>query len=144
MVMLEYGIVPGIVAGVLVGSGAGYLNGLIVTRLDVNPFIATLGTMVMLRGATFLITGGRPVVGEYGLPVAFTDFATDRVFGIPLLVLFPIAVFVVFHWLLHRTAFGLRLFATGGNTAATRLLCCPAHRPRSVAVLAARGECRGP
>lgn len=121
MVMLEFGIVPGIVAGVLVGSAAGWLNGLIVTRLDVNPFIATLGTMVMIRGATFLITGGRPVSGDLGLPVAFTDFATDRVFGIPLLVLLPIAVFVAFHWLLHRTAYGLRLFATGGHTEAAYL-----------------------
>lgn len=121
MVMLEFGIIPGVIAGILVGAAVGLLNGLIVTKLDVNPFIATLGTMVMFRGATFLITGGRPVVGEYGLPVDFLDFATARLFGVPWLVIFPVFVFFVFHWLLHRTAYGLRLFATGGNTEAAYL-----------------------
>ena len=121
MVMLEFGIVPGIVAGIAVGAGVGLLNGIIVTRLDVNPFIATLGTMVMFRGATFLITGGRPVVGDEGLPFLFLDFGTERLFGIPYLVLFPILVFLIFHWLLHRTAYGIRLFATGGNTEAAYL-----------------------
>ena len=100
MVMLEYGIFPGVAAGVAIGAAVGLLNGLIVTKLDVNPFIATLGTMVMFRGATFLITGGRPVVGDEGLPETFLNFATERVFGIPYLVLFPILVFFVFHWLI--------------------------------------------
>ena len=121
MVMLEFGIIPGIVAGIAVGAAVGLLNGLIVTRLDVNPFIATLGTMVMFRGATFLITGGRPISGDEGLPLPFLNFATERLFGIPYLVLFPIAVFIVFHWLLHRTAYGIRVFATGGNTEAAFL-----------------------
>lgn len=121
MVMLEYGIIPGVIAGVAVGAAVGLLNGLIVTKLDVNPFIATLGTMVMFRGATFLITGGRPIVGDEGLPVRFLDFATERLLGIPYLVLFPIVVFVIFHWVLHRTAYGIRVFATGGNTEAAFL-----------------------
>lgn len=121
MIMLEYGMVAGVVAGVAVGAAVGLLNGLIVTKLDVNPFIATLGTMVMFRGATFLITGGRPIVGDEGLPEPFLNFATERVFGIPYLVLFPIIVFFVFHWLLHRTAYGIRIFATGGNTEAAYL-----------------------
>lgn len=121
MVMLEFGILPGVIAGVAVGAAVGFLNGVIVTRLDVNPFIATLGTMVIFRGATFLITGGRPVVGDEGLPIPFLDFATERLLGIPYLVLFPVAVFIVFHWLLHRTAYGVRVFATGGNTEAAFL-----------------------
>lgn len=121
MAMLEFGAVAGVAAGILVGAGVGLVNGLIVTRLDVNPFIATLGTMVAFRGATFLITGGRPVVGDEGLPGPFLDFAIERLFGIPYLVLFPIAVFVAFHWMLHRTAYGLRIFATGGNAEAAYL-----------------------
>ncbi len=121
MVMLEFGIAAGVLAGILTGAAVGLVNGLIVTRLDVNPFIATLGTMVAIRGATMLITGGRPIVGDEGLPQLFLDFATERLFGIPWLVLFPVVVFVVFHWLLHRTPYGLRIFATGGNTEAAWL-----------------------
>ncbi len=121
MAMLEAGIVAGVAAGVAVGALVGLINGLIVTRLDVNPFIATLGTMVLFRGVTFLITGGRPIVGEDGLPEPFLDFAIERLFGIPYLVWLPVVLFGIFHWLLHRTAYGIRVFATGGNTEAAYL-----------------------
>lgn len=120
-VMLETNIFVGVVAGVAVGAAVGLVNGLVVTRLDVNPFIATLATMVLFRGATLLFTDGRPIVGEEGLPEPFLDFAIERLFGVPYLVLLPIVVFVIFHWMLHRTAYGVRVFATGGNTEAAYL-----------------------
>src|SRR5690606_7975411 len=58
----------GIVLGSLVGTVVGFANGLIVTKLKVNPFIATLGTMVLVRGVVFLFTDGRPI---YDLPESF-------------------------------------------------------------------------
>ena len=133
MAMLEAGIVAGVAAGVAVGALVGLVNGLVVTRLDVNPFIATLGTMVLFRGVTFLITGGRPIVGEEGLPELFLDFAIERLFGIPYLVWLPVALFGVFHWLLHRTAYGIRVFATGGNTEAAFLAGVAVGRVRASA-----------
>ena len=133
MAMLEAGIVAGVVAGVAVGALVGLVNGLVVTRLDVNPFIATLGTMVLFRGVTFLITGGRPIVGEEGLPEIFLDFAIERMFGIPYLVWLPVALFGVFHWLLHHTAYGIRVFATGGNTEAAYLAGVAVGRVRASA-----------
>ena len=133
MAMLEAGIVAGVAAGVAVGALVGLINGLVVTRLDVNPFIATLGTMVLFRGVTFLITGGRPIVGEEGLPEPFLDFAIERLFGIPYLVWLPVVLFGVFHWLLHRTAYGIRVFATGGNTEAAYLAGVAVGRVRASA-----------
>jgi ribose transport system permease protein len=130
MVMLEAGIFAGVAAGIAVGAAIGLLNGLIVTKLDVNPFIATLATMALFRGATFLITDGRPVEGEEGLPPLFVDFAVERLFGVPLLVWLPIVTFIVFAWILHRTAFGLRLFAIGGNRDAAYLAGIPVDRVR--------------
>ena len=131
MAMLEAGIVAGVAAGVAVGALVGLINGLVVTRLDVNPFIATLGTMVLFRGVTFLITGGRPIVGEDGLPELFLDFAIERLFGIPYLVWLPVALFGVFHLLLHHTAYGIRVFATGGNTEAAYLAGVAVRRVRA-------------
>jgi ribose transport system permease protein len=61
------------------------------------------------------------VVGEFGLPEGFLAFATDRLLGIPYLVWLPILLFAIFAWVLHRTAYGVRLFATGGNTEAAYL-----------------------
>jgi ribose/xylose/arabinose/galactoside ABC-type transport system permease subunit len=133
MVMLEAGILAGIVAGIAVGALVGLVNGWIVTRLDVNPFITTLGTMVIVRGVTFLITDARPVTGEEGLPSAFTDFAVDRFLGIPWLVWLPILLIFVFSWLLHHTAYGVRIFATGGNTEAAFLAGVRVKRVRTSA-----------
>src|SRR3954447_22638770 len=67
MVMLEAGIAAGVVAGIAAGAGVGLANGLVIAFLNVNPFITTLGTMVLVRGIVFLITGGAPVSGETGL-----------------------------------------------------------------------------
>ena len=131
MAMLEAGIVAGVAAGVAVGALVGLVNGLVVTRLDVNPFIATLGTMVLFRGVTFLITGGRPIVGEEGLPEPFLDFAIERLFGVPYLVWLPVVLFGIFHWLLHHTAYGIRVFATGGNTEAAYLAGVAVRRVRA-------------
>jgi ribose transport system permease protein len=111
----------GVAAGIAIGAGVGLINGFIVTKLRVNAFIATLGTMVLFRGATLLFTGGRPIVGEDGLPELFIEFALGRAFGVPYLVWFPIILVAVFSWLLHRTAYGIRIFATGGNTEAAYL-----------------------
>ena len=62
-VMLEAGIAAGVAAGIAAGAAVGLANGLVIAFLDVNPFITTLGTMVLVRGLVFLITGGAPVSG---------------------------------------------------------------------------------
>ena len=92
MVMLEAGIVLGVAAGIAIGAFVGLVNGIVVTRLDVNPFIATLGTMVLVRGSVFLVTGGRPIVGDEGLPDLFNEFATERLLGIHYLIWLPVVL----------------------------------------------------
>src|ERR1700722_9771529 len=86
MVMLQAGPVAGALAGVAAGALVGLLNGLVIAELNVNPFITTLGTMVLVRGVVFLITGGAPVSGEMGLPSAFVAFGSERFLGVHLLV----------------------------------------------------------
>src|SRR6266566_4511720 len=89
MVMLEAGIAAGVVAGVIAGAAVGLANGLVIAFLNVNPFITTLGTMVLIRGVVFLITGGAPVSGETGLPGEFIAFGSERLLGIHYLVWIP-------------------------------------------------------
>src|SRR5262245_11173421 len=69
MVMVKAGLVAGVAAGVAAGALVGLANGLVIAKLGVNPFITTLGTMVLVRGLVFLVTGGAPV-GDEGLPAA--------------------------------------------------------------------------
>lgn len=132
-VMLEAGPGAGALAGVAVGCAVGLVNGLLITRLDLNPFIATLGTMVVVRGAVLLLTGGRPISGEEGLPELFILYGQSRFLGIPLLTWTPVALFVGLWWVLHRSAYGKRLFATGGNREAAFLAGIPVDRVRASA-----------
>src|SRR5262249_59852580 len=77
MVMVKFGIAAGVLAGIATGAAVGLVNGLIIARLGVNPFITTLGTMVLVRGLVFLVTGGAPV-GDDGMPQAFIAFGSER------------------------------------------------------------------
>jgi len=95
MVMLEAGIGAGIAAGTIAGAAVGLANGLVIAFLNVNPFITTLGTMVLVRGVVFLITGGAPVSGESGLPGAFIAFGSERFLGIHYLVWIPAVLLAV-------------------------------------------------
>ncbi|MBI5441128.1 MAG: ABC transporter permease [Deltaproteobacteria bacterium] len=120
-VALQTNVVFGVVLGVLSGALVGLVNGIVVTRLRVSPFITTLGTMAVVRGAALLLTDGRPVVGDAGLPDAFLALGRGSLFGVSYLIWVPVALFVVFSWVLHKTAYGQRIFATGGNPQAAFL-----------------------
>jgi ribose transport system permease protein len=132
-VMLELGVVAGVVAGVAVGVGVGIVNGIMVSRFRLNPFIATLATMVVGRGLVLLFTDARSISGENGLPEAFIDYGLVRFLDIPLLTWTPIILFLALWWLLHQTAYGKRLFATGGNSEAAFLAGIAVDRVRASA-----------
>jgi ribose/xylose/arabinose/galactoside ABC-type transport system permease subunit len=120
MVMVKAGLVAGVAAGIGAGAVVGLANGLIIAKLGVNPFITTLGTMVLVRGVVFLITGGAPV-GDEGLPSIFLAFGSGRFLGIHYLVWVPAVLLVILSWLLHATPYGRRVFATGGGREAAYL-----------------------
>jgi ribose/xylose/arabinose/galactoside ABC-type transport system permease subunit len=121
MVMLEAGVAAGIIAGVVAGAAVGLANGLVIAFLSVNPFITTLGTMVLVRGVVFLITGGAPVSGETGLPREFIALGSERLLGIHYLVWIPAILLIMLSFVLHATPYGRRIYATGGGREAAYL-----------------------
>src|SRR5258707_2503665 len=121
MVMLEAGIGAGIAAGTIAGAAVGLAIGLIIAFLNVNPFIPTLGTMVLVRGVVFLMTGGAPVSGETGLPGEFIAFGSGRLLGIHYLVWVPAVLLAVLSSEMHATPYGGRVYATGGGREAAYL-----------------------
>jgi len=121
MVMLEAGIVAGVAAGIIAGAAVGLANGLVIAFLNVNPFITTLGTMVLVRGVVFLITGGAPVSGDSGLPGEFVAFGSGRFHGIHYLVWVPALLLPVLSFVMHATPYGRRVYATGGGREAAYL-----------------------
>jgi ribose transport system permease protein len=127
-IMLKAGILAGVVAGILAGALVGIVNGVAIAVLEINPFITTLGTMVLVRGVVFLVTGGAPVAGEEGLPRAFIAFGTDRFLGVHYLVWVPALLLVALSWVMHATPYGRRVYATGGGREAAYLSGVPVRR----------------
>jgi ribose/xylose/arabinose/galactoside ABC-type transport system permease subunit len=127
MAMVQFGLAAGVLAGIATGTAVGLVNGVIVAKLGINPFISTLGTMVLVRGLVYLITGGAPV-GDDRLPTAFLAFGSARLLGIHYLVWVPAALLVVLSWVMAATPYGRRIYATGGNREAAYLSGVPVDR----------------
>jgi len=122
--LLERGInVPlAVGGGLLTGLAVGFLNGLMITKGRLPPFIATLGSYLMARGLCYGLTGGWPVrglpqsfrnLGQYDIPIAG--------FGVPLPLIFMLVFAVITSLFLIRTVWGYRIYALGGNETATAL-----------------------
>jgi ribose transport system permease protein len=118
------GIWIAMLLAVFVGLVFGMLNGILVSKFKLAPFIATLATMTMARGCAYMITGGSPVrlpINEDGSK-AFIDFGQsgDPLIGVPLSVWFVIAVIVIFWFFMKYTSFGRMIVASGSNETALR------------------------
>ena len=101
-----------------IGGLFGLVNGLLIVRLQVNPIIATLGTMNIARGAAYLISSSAIIVG---LPAGWGDLGTSSLGPIPTPVVVALVAIAVFGLLLNRTAFGRHVYAIGGNEETARL-----------------------
>jgi ribose transport system permease protein len=101
-----------------VGAACGLVNGLLVTRGKLPPFIATLGMMSVARGLALMWAEGRPISG---FDEGFRMVATGRLLAVPGPVLLTVLVYALAHVLLAHSVFGRSVYAIGGNEEATRL-----------------------
>jgi ribose transport system permease protein len=101
-----------------VGLFLGAVNGLMVVKGGIPPFVATLSMLAIARGLTLVYTEGRPIAG---LDERFIYWGTGQVLGIPLPVIIMIIIAVVAHIITRYTPFGLHVYSTGGNEETTRL-----------------------
>lgn len=107
-----------LLAGLGTGALVGLVNGGLFTRLNINPFIATLGTLSIARGLALLITGG--------IPIPFnTDFANflgaGRIYTVPVSLILMLLLAVAFHVFASRTRIGRNIYAIGDSPTAARL-----------------------
>lgn len=107
-----------VAAAVGVGLLAGLINGLIISRLNVAPFVATLGMLTAASGFAYVIGGGAPI---NGLPPEYGKIANTQILGLQAPVLVMIAGFVILAAVMKRSAFGLRIYAVGGNRTAAEV-----------------------
>lgn len=108
-------LIIGVLAGVLIGA----VNATMINYLKLQPFIATLSTMSIVRGFAYILCNGKAVSAS---AKHFTIFGSYRIFGIvPLPVLILLVAFLVFGYILKNTYFGRSVYVLGGNAYAARL-----------------------
>jgi ribose transport system permease protein len=108
-----------IFSGLFVGVVSGAVSGLLVAFGKLPPFIATLGTMTVVRGVAFTLTQAIPIVLTESK--GFTIWGTGRTLGIPNQVLVMLALVVIFAFILAKTKLGRHIYAIGSNFEAARL-----------------------
>ncbi|KGJ28090.1 ribose ABC transporter permease [Staphylococcus haemolyticus] len=120
--MITSGVDPiiALIIGVLIGFVLGAVNGLLVTKGNMAPFIATLATMTIFRGLTLVITDGNPIT-NLGDSYLFQLFGKGYFIGIPVPAVTMIIVFVILLIILQKTTFGRHTYAIGGNEIAAKI-----------------------
>ncbi len=132
-----YGLVPGLLGGVAAGLMVGAVNALVITRLDVLPFVATLATMLAASGCALLLAGNQSISVSY--ETAFIELGQGDLLGFPIPAWIALAAYVVGAVALNLTAWGRTVLAVGGNEEATRLMGLPADRAKASVYLVSGG-----
>lgn len=116
----------------VIGTALGAVSGILVTKGRLQPFIATLITMTVYRGLTQIFMNGKPISG-LGDSFLLKFVGRGAVFGIPVPVILFIAVFILFTFLLGKTTFGRRIYATGSNATSAKLAGVNVNRTKLIA-----------
>ena len=121
-------------AGMVAGLALGYLNGLLIATTRINSFIATLSTMMVFRGLALVLSQAQPISLQLSF---FMDlFGRAELFGVvPVPIVWMLGWGVAMYLLLHRTAFGVKVFATGDNREAADLAGIKTMRVKRVGFL---------
>lgn len=112
LVMSQYGLWPGIAAGLLSGVAVGAMNGVLVAKAHLPPFIATLAMFSTARGLALILSGGLPIVD---LPSGYRYLGAGHVWTLPLPAVIAAVVFLGCHLLMKKTRFGRYVYSIGGN-----------------------------
>lgn len=116
--MRGQGVAIGAAEGLLAGAAVGLVNGIVITRFKVFPFIATLAMLSIMSGLALNLSSG---VAVSGLPQRFGDLAYELMAGVPVPVVIALLVLAVSHFVLRYVRLGRHIYAVGGNEEAARL-----------------------
>ena len=109
-------VVVGVLFGILIGTACGFLNGFLITRLGIPPFVVTLGTLGVYRGAALIVSNGLPV---HKIPAGFSFIGEGNLLGIPFVLWMLVICAVAVHLILEQTRLGRYAFAIGSNRVAS-------------------------
>jgi len=107
--------------GIGIGFALGSFNGLLVSKVGIPPIIATIATMTVYRGFTFVIAKGA-WVDAHEMPESFKQIARGSILKIPNLIMMVLVVSLLFYYFLKHTRTGREIYAVGGNPNAARFV----------------------
>jgi ribose transport system permease protein len=116
----DFGVPVAAAIAASLGAGAliGVINGLNVTLTKIPALIATLAMLTVTRGLAFIYSDGQNIAP---VPDFYIQVQAARILGVPVIILFTLAIGILAHFVLTRTRFGRSIYATGGNPVAARL-----------------------
>jgi len=121
----EHGLLPGLLVGIAAGVAVGALNGFLVTKARLQPFIVTLATLLAVRGLALQLAGGRASVAA---PGGFQKLSTWSLWGLPVAAWAMLLAFLIGAAVVHYTPWGRQVLAIGGNVDAAKLMGLPVRR----------------
>ena len=124
--------VVAVLAGLAAGCLIGLCNGLMISKVGINPFITTLGMMVILRGLVFVITRGNTI---FGFPIEYNVIGMGAWGPVPVPMTIWGVVVVVCYFVLKHTKFGQYVYAVGGNETVAHLSGINVDRTRILAAV---------
>jgi len=114
-----WAFVPAAIVAILLSMVFGVITGFFVTKLKISSLIATLAMQQIIKGCTYLLTGGIPIKIQND---SFKFLGQGFIAGVvPVPIIFMLILFIIGFIVLHKTSFGRRIYAVGGNTEASRL-----------------------
>jgi ribose/xylose/arabinose/galactoside ABC-type transport system permease subunit len=139
MYHLQLSPVAAIIVALAVGMAIGFLNGILIEVVQINPVIATLGTQIALRGLGQIIIDNTWV---WVTDPLFVSIASNSIFFLPIMAFIMIVLYILAWMLLVKTRFGRYLYAIGGNATAAAFCAVPVVRTK-VLVYMLSGFCAG-
>ena len=120
VMMTKHGIPwpVGILMGLVIGAFAGAFNGAMVSYVNLNPFIATMGTLTAYQGVAYVFNNGATV---FDTPHGFNAIGQDSIGPVPYLIIILVVVCIIAYFVMERTTLGRRWYAAGGNYDASYL-----------------------
>ncbi len=104
--------------GLALGALLGLFNGLIITKIKLPPFVATFGTWLLFKGLTVVWIDGRVISG---FAKGFTFMGAGRLFGVPVIILIAVLIYIFFRILMKQTTFGRKIYSIGANPEASKV-----------------------
>jgi rhamnose transport system permease protein len=116
-----------VLEGTAIGAVSGLVVGLLIARFSILPIIASLGLMNVIRGLTYMVSGGQ-WVSAYQMSEGFKALATSRTLGVNNLIVIAIIIYVLFYYFITYTRTGRRIYAVGSNPEAAEVTGLPRKR----------------